>query len=98
MNKRDLAYIVAYETGVTRARAAAAVDSVFKAITDALRDGARVQITGFGTFNVRERAAREGRNPRTGEAVTIPASRSPAFKASRSLKETVNSGQDQGAS
>lgn len=92
MNKKDLAYIVAYETGVSRARAAAGVDSIFGAITAALKDGVRVQITGFGTFDVRDRPARMGRNPRTGEAVSIAASRAPTFKASKSLKDTVNSG------
>lgn len=89
MNKRDLADIVAYETGVSRARAAAGVDSLFKAIAAALQDGARVQISGFGTFDVRDRKARMGRNPRTGEPVAIPATRVPAFKAAPALKEAV---------
>ena len=91
MNKRDLADIVAYETGVSRAVAAAGVDSVFKTIAAALHDGAKVQISGFGTFDVRERRARTGRNPRTGEAVEIPAGKAPAFRASRALKDSVNS-------
>ena len=91
MNKRDLTLIVAYETGVSRALAAAGVDSLFKAIAAALHDGAKVQISGFGTFDVRERRARTGRNPRTGEAVEIPAGKVPAFRASRVLKESVNS-------
>ena len=91
MNKKDLAYIVAYETGMSRARAAAGVDSIFNAIAAALKDGVRVQVTGFGTFDVRERPARMGRNPRTGEPLPIAASRAPTFKAARSLKETVNS-------
>ena len=91
MNKRDLADIVAYETGVSRARAAAGVDSLFKAITAALQDGAKVRISGFGSFEVRERRARMGRNPRTGEAVSIPATKAPAFKAARALKEVINS-------
>ena len=90
MNKRDLADIVAYETGVSRARAAAGVDSIFKTITAALKDGVRVQITGFGTFDVRDRPARTGRNPRTGEAVSIAASTAPTFKAARGLKQAVN--------
>ena len=89
MNKRDLADIVAYETGVSRTRAAAGVDSVFRAIAAALHDGARVQISGFGTFDVRDRKARMGRNPRTGEPVAIPATRVPAFKAAPALKEAV---------
>ena len=90
MNKRDLAHIVAYETGVSRTRAAAGVDSIFKAIAAALQDGARVQITGFGTFHVRERRARVGRNPRTGEAVSIPATNTPAFKPARAFKDALN--------
>lgn len=90
MNKRDLAHIVAYETNLTRAGAAAAVDALFNAVGAALKDGARVQIAGFGTFSVRERQARMGRNPRTGEPVSIPAAKAPAFKASKALKEAVN--------
>ena len=91
MNKRDLAYIVAYETGVSRALAEAGVDSVFKAIRAALQDGAKVRISGFGTFEVRDRKARVGRNPRTGETVPIPATRAPAFRAAQALKQAVNS-------
>ena len=91
MNKRDLADIVAYEAGVSRAVAAAGVDSVFKTIAAALHDGAKVQISGFGTFDVRERRARTGRNPRTGEAVEIPAGKASAFRASRALEDSVNS-------
>lgn len=90
MNKRDLAHIVAYETNLTRAGASAAVDALFNAVGAALKDGARVQIAGFGTFSVRERQARMGRNPRTGEPVSIPAAKAPAFKASKALKEAVN--------
>lgn len=90
MNKSDLAHIVAYETKLTRASASAAVDALFNAVGAALKDGARVQIAGFGTFSVRERQARMGRNPRTGEPVSIPAAKAPAFKASKALKEAVN--------
>lgn len=89
MNKRDLADIVAYETGVSRARAAAGVDSVFRAIAAALEDGAKVQISGFGSFDVRDRKARVGRNPRTGEPVAIPATKVPTFKAAPALKQAV---------
>lgn len=89
MNKRDLADIVAYETGVSRTLAEAGIDSVFGAITAALHDGAKVRITGFGTFEVRERRARVGRNPRTGESIEIPATKAPAFKASQALKAAV---------
>lgn len=91
MNKRDLAYIVAYETGVSRAVAEAGVDSLFNAIGSALQDGAKVRVNGFGTFEVRERKARVGRNPRTGEAIPIPATKAPAFKPAQALKQAVNS-------
>ena len=90
MNKRDLAYIVAYETGVSRATAEAGVDSLFRTISAALQDGAKVRISGFGTFEVRERRARVGRNPRTGETVPIPATKAPTFKAAQALKQAVN--------
>jgi len=91
MNKRDLADVVAYETGTARSRAMASVNLVFETIAEALREGADVRITGFGTFEVRQRTARTGRNPRTGEAVDIPAARVPAFKPSRALKDRINS-------
>ena len=90
MNKRDLADVVAYETGTPRSQAMAGVNVVFETIAAALRDGADVRITGFGTFGVRERRARTGRNPRTGEPVDIPASRAPAFKPSKALKDRIN--------
>lgn len=91
MNKRDLADVVAYETGTARSRAMAGVNLVFETIAEALREGADVRITGFGTFEVRQRTARTGRNPRTGEAVDIPAARVPAFKPSKALKDRINS-------
>jgi len=91
MNKRYLADAVAYETGTARSRAMASVNLVFETIAEALREGADVRITGFGTFEVRQRTARTGRNPRTGEAVDIPAARVPAFKPSRALKDRINS-------
>ena len=91
MNKRDLADVVAYETGTGRRRAMESVNLVFETIAEALREGADVRITGFGTFEVRQRTARTGRNPRTGEAVEIPATRSPAFKPSKALKNRINS-------
>lgn len=90
MNKRDLADVVAYETGTSRSQAMAGVNVVFETIAGALRDGADVRITGFGTFGVRERRARTGRNPRTGEPVEIPASRAAAFKPSKALKDRIN--------
>ena len=91
MNKRDLADVVAYETGTARSRAMASVNLVFETIAEALQEGADVRITGFGTFEVRQRTARTGRNPRTGEAVEIPATRTPAFKPSKALKDRINS-------
>ena len=91
MNKRDLADVVAYETGTARSRAMASVNLVFETIAEALREGAAVRITGFGTFEVRQRKHRTGRNPRTGEAVEIPATRAPAFKPSKALKDRINS-------
>ena len=90
MNKRDLADMVAYETGISRSRAAAAVNVVFETIAQALRDGGVVRVSGFGRFEVRERKARTGRNPRTGEPVAIPPTLAPAFQPSKVLKEQVN--------
>lgn len=90
MNKTELAEAVAASFGGQKAMGSAAVDAVFGEIEKALSRGDRVQVTGFGTFEVRARAARTGRNPRTGEPVQIPASNAPAFKASKSLKESVN--------
>ncbi len=72
-----------------KSKANLAVDAVFQSIQNALQNGDNVQLLGFGTFEVRERAAREGRNPHTGEALTIPASKVPAFKAGKALKEAV---------
>lgn len=93
MNKSDLVQAVASQAGCSRAQANAAVDAIFSAtdgiIVEALKAGDRVQITGFGVFEVRERAARRGRNPRTGEAITIAASRNPAFRPGKSFKEAV---------
>lgn len=91
MNKRDLADVVAYETGTSRIQAMASVNVVFETISEALREGAEVRLTGFGRFEVRRREARTGRNPRTGETVQIPATRSPAFKPSKVLKDRINS-------
>ncbi len=90
MNKSDLIAAVAAATGISRSNAAGVVDSTFDVISDALRHGDDVRLTGFGTFDVADRAAREGRNPRTGEAVKIPASRQPKFKAGKGLKDAVN--------
>lgn len=89
MNKQSLVEKVAEKTGLTKKDATAAVDSLFDSIQDALKDGEKVQVIGFGNFEVRERAARKGRNPQTGEEITIAASKSPAFKVSKQLKDSV---------
>lgn len=82
MNKTELIQKVAIQTGLKRKQASLAVDSVFASIQEALQNGDNVQLIGFGSFEVRERAAREGRNPQTGESITIP--------AGKALKEAVN--------
>ncbi|MBW7850719.1 MAG: HU family DNA-binding protein [Rhodospirillales bacterium] len=89
MNKNDLVAVVAGSTGLSKTDAAKAVDGVFQAITDALKKGDEVRLVGFGTFNVAARAQSEGRNPRTGEKIAIPASRQPKFKAGKGLKDAV---------
>ena len=90
MNKGDLVDAVADATGDSKSSAAASVDAMIGAITGALTGGDRVQISGFGTFEVRQRNARMGRNPQTGEAIPIAASKAPAFKAGKALKDAVN--------
>ncbi len=90
MNKNDLINAVSIKAGLTKADSSKAVDSVFEAITDSLKDGAEVRLVGFGTFAVADRAASEGRNPRTGEKIKIPAARVPKFRAGKSLKEAVS--------
>ena len=88
MNKTDLVNAVA-AAGFTKKDADKAVAAVFGAIEDALVKGDKVQLIGFGTFEVRERAAKEGRNPRTGETIKIAAAKIPAFKAGAALKNAV---------
>ena len=90
MNKSQLSAHVAAETSVTRATADRLVDAVFSAIADALARDETVAIAGFGKFDVRSRAARTGRNPRTGEPVAIAASRTPSFKPAKALRDAVN--------
>lgn len=90
MNKNDLVAHVAAATGLTKADAGKAVDSVFDGITDALKRNDEVRLVGFGTFAVAERAATEGRNPRTGEKIMIAASKQPKFKAGKGLKDALN--------
>ncbi len=90
MNKAELIEEVANATGMSKSAAAESVDAVFDVITSCLKRGDTATVVGFGTFAVSDRAARTGRNPRTGEAITIPASRSPKFKAGKALKDAVN--------
>ncbi|MCQ6307099.1 HU family DNA-binding protein [Bacillus cereus] len=90
MNKTELIQKVAQKTGLKRPQASLAVDTLLESIQQALQNGENVQLIGFGSFEVRERAAREGRNPSTGESLTIPAKKAPAFKAGKQLKEAVN--------
>ena len=90
MNKNDLVSAVASSTGMSKADSAKAVEGVFDAISGALSSGGDVRIVGFGTFSVANRKATTGRNPRTGQAIQIPASKQPKFKAGKGLKEAVN--------
>ncbi len=90
MNKSDLVDSIADSAGLSKADAGRALDAVVNTITKALRRGKTVSLVGFGTFSVRDRAARTGRNPRTGETIQIKASKNPAFKAGKALKDAVN--------
>ena len=89
MNKAKMAGRLAARTGLSNKVDREAVDGVFAAIGDALANGEEVRIVGFGSFGTRSRLARTGRNPRTGEAVSVSASTSPTFKAGKTLKDTV---------
>ncbi|WP_180994131.1 HU family DNA-binding protein [Bacillus sp. Marseille-P3661] len=89
MNKTDLINAVAESTELSKKDATKAVDAVFDAIMDSLQQGDKVQLIGFGNFEVRERAARKGRNPQTGDEIEIPASKVPAFKPGKALKDAV---------
>ncbi len=91
MNKNDLITAVADATEMTKTDAARAVEATFATITGQLKGGGEVRVVGFGTFSVSDRKASKGRNPRTGEAIDIPASKQPKFRAGKSLKEAVNS-------
>jgi DNA-binding protein HU-beta len=90
MNKNELIADVASKTGLTKTAAGEAVDATFDVIAAALAGGNEVKIAGFGTFVVSERAASEGRNPRTGETIKIPAQKAPKFRAGKGLKDSVN--------
>jgi len=89
VNRNDLVDAVATATNMTKADATTAVDAVLDAITTALKNGNEVRLAGFGTFVVSQRAASEGRNPRTGEKIQIPASKLPKFRAGKGLKDAV---------
>lgn len=90
MNKADLIAAIAAKTGETKKSAEASVNAFVDVITESLVKGDKVQLVGFGSFEVRKRAARKGRNPQTKEEIKIPASKAPVFKAGKALKETVN--------
>jgi len=91
LNKNDLIAAVADSTGLSKADAGRAVDGVFDAITGTMSGGGEVRLVGFGTFSVAQRAATQGRNPRTGETIQIKASKVAKFKAGKALKDAVNS-------
>ena len=90
MRKTDLVSEVADRSGLSAHNAKLAVDAFIDTVIDELKNGGSVQLTGFGTFDVLERAARKGRNPLTGEEIEIKASKSPRFKAGKALKDKVN--------
>ena len=90
MNKTDLIAAVAAQASLTKKDAEKALSAVINSITNAMAEGDKVQLVGFGTFEVRARDARQGKNPRTGEIINIPASKVPAFKAGKALKDIVN--------
>lgn len=90
MNKSDLISAIAEDTNVSKADVDKVFNATISSVTDALRSGNSVTIVGFGTFMVRDRAARSGRNPKTGETINIPASRVPAFKPGKNLKNALN--------
>ena len=89
MNKTELIEAVADAADISKAAAARAVDGMTQAITKALKKGETVTLVGFGTFSVRKRAARQGRNPQTGETIRINAAKLPAFKAGKALKDAI---------
>jgi len=90
VNKNDLVAQVAEAAGLSKNDATKAVDAVFEGIADAMKKGDEVRLVGFGTFAIAERAASEGRNPRTGEKIAIPASKQPKFKPGKNLKDALN--------
>jgi len=89
VNKAELVSVIAEKTDMTKKDAEKALNAVLSAIEDALKKGDKVQLVGFGTFEVKERAARKGRNPQTGQEIEIPASKVPVFKPGKLLKEML---------
>jgi len=90
MNKSELIDAIADSSGLTKADAGRALDGLIDAITGTLKKGDSISLIGFGTFSVKERAERQGRNPQTGDAITIKAAKIPSFKAGKALKDAVN--------
>jgi len=90
VNKTELVASVAEKSGLKKKDAEMAVNAFFEAVQQALEKGDKVQVIGFGTFEVKERAARKGRNPQTGKEIDIPAAKNPVFKAGKQLKDAVN--------
>ena len=90
MTKQEMIEKIVAKTGETKKATDDTVKAFVEVVTEALAEGDKVQLVGFGTFEVRERAARTGKNPQTGEALEIPASKAPAFKAGKALKDAVN--------
>ncbi|QQK62588.1 HU family DNA-binding protein (plasmid) [Shewanella sp. LC6] len=90
MNKSELIMKVAEDADISKAKADAAVNALINSVTEELKAGGTVALTGFGTFQVKERAARTGRNPQTGENIQIAAAKIPGFKAGKGLKDSVN--------
>ena len=90
MNKADLIAAIAAKTGETKKNAEASINALIDVIAESLKDGEKIQVVGFGSFEVRERAERKGRNPQTGKEMKIAAKKAPVFKAGKALKDAVN--------
>ncbi|WCG82165.1 MULTISPECIES: nucleoid-associated protein HU-beta [unclassified Pectobacterium] len=90
MNKSQLIDKIAADADISKAAAGRVLDAIIGSVTDSLKEGDDVALVGFGTFSVRERAARTGRNPQTGKEISIPAAKVPGFRAGKTLKDAVN--------
>lgn len=90
MNKSELVSKIAEKSGLTKKDSEKALDAFVESVMEALQNGDKVQLVGFGTFEIRDRAERKGRNPQTGEEITIPATKAPTFKAGTDLKKAVS--------